>query len=157
MRHFITLARPRPAMHSLETQISINASAERVWSVLVDFASHQRWNPFIRSIEGRPEVGQALRVFIQPPGGKGMQFRPTVLAVETNRELRWKGKLLLPGLFDGEHYFKLEIVPSAGVILHQGELFTGMLVPFFKGSIDGATKQGFLAMNAALKKEAEAS
>jgi hypothetical protein len=144
-------------MHIVETHISINAQAERVWSLLVDFPSHQRWNPFIRSIEGRPAVGQALKVFIQPPGGKGMNFRPTVLAVETNRELRWKGKVVIAGLFDGEHYFRLEPKPDGGLVFHQGEVFTGMLVPLFKRSLDGATKQGFIAMNVALKREAEAS
>jgi len=143
-------------MHHLATQIEIDAPAERVWSVLIDFASYPRWNPFIRSIEGTLEAGQSLKVFIQPPGARGMHFRPTVLAVQPNRELRWKGKLLLPGLFDGEHYFKLETKPGGGgLIFHQGEIFSGILVPLFRRSLDGATKQGFVAMNEALKREAE--
>ncbi len=142
-------------MHILETQVSILATAERVWSLLVDFPEHQRWNPFIRSAEGLPEVGQTLKVFIQPPGAKGMHFRPTVLVMEKHRELRWKGKLLLPGLFDGEHFFKIEPKPDGGVLFKQGELFSGILVPLFKGALNGATKQGFIAMNAALKREAE--
>ena len=86
-----------------------------------------------------------------------MQFRPTVLAVETNRELRWKGKLLIPGLFDGEHIFRLEPKPDGELIFHQSELFSGMLVPLFRRSLDSATRQGFIAMNLALKREAEAS
>jgi hypothetical protein len=36
-----------------------------------------------------------------------MTFRPTVLNAETNRELRWLGHLLAPGLFDGEHSFTI--------------------------------------------------
>jgi hypothetical protein len=142
-------------MHQLETQIAINASAERVWSVLMDFASHARWNPFVRSIEGSPAVGQSLNVFIQPPGSGGMRFRPEVLMVKPAREFRWKGKLLVPGLFDGEHYFKLEPRAEGGVVFHQGELFSGILVRLFKKSLDGATRQGFVSMNEALKLEAE--
>ncbi len=128
---------------------------ERVWSLLIDFESYSRWNPFIRSIEGTPEVSQSLKVFIQPPGSNGMRFRPNVLAVEPNRELRWKGMFLLPGLFDGEHYFRLERKPEGGLTFHQGETFDGVLVPLFARSLDGATRQGFVAMNEALKKEAE--
>lgn len=143
-------------MHHLHTQIEIAAPVERVWSLLVDFPSHSRWNPFVRSIEGSLGVGQSLNVFIQPPGASGMRFRPTVLAVQPNRELRWKGKLLVPGLFDGEHYFKLEVKPASRLIFHQGEIFSGILVPLFRRSLDGATKQGFVAMNEALKREAEA-
>ncbi|MBE0691059.1 MAG: SRPBCC domain-containing protein [Anaerolineae bacterium] len=142
-------------MHELETQIEIAAPVERVWSLLIDFASHSRWNPFIRYIEGTLEVGQPLKVFIQPPGSNGMRFRPTVLAVEPNRELRWKGKLILPGLFDGEHSFRLESKPGGTLLFRQGEKFSGILVPLFRRSLDGATKQGFVAMNEALKREAE--
>ncbi|HET7833491.1 MAG TPA: SRPBCC domain-containing protein [Gallionella sp.] len=142
-------------MHKLETQIEIEAPAERVWSLLVDFPSHSHWNPFIPSIEGIPGIGQSLKVFIQPPGANGMLFRPKVLAAEPNRELRWKGKLLLPGLFDGEHYFLLESRPGVGVTFRQGEIFTGILVPLFRRSLDGTTRQGFIAMNEALKRAAE--
>jgi hypothetical protein len=142
-------------MHQLETRIEIEAPVERVWALLTDFPSYARWNPFVRSIEGTLEVGQSLKVFVQPPGAKGMQFRPIVLAAEPHRELRWKGKLLLPGLFDGEHYFRLEGRPGGGLTFRQGEIFSGMLVPLFRRSLDGATKQGFVAMNEALKREAE--
>jgi hypothetical protein len=142
-------------MHLLETQIEIEASAERVWSLLIDFPAHARWNPFVRTIEGSLEVGKSLKVFIQPPGANGMRFRPKLLEVRPNRELRWKGKFLLPGLFDGEHYFVVENRPQGGVIFRQGEIFSGILVPLFRNSLDGATKQGFVAMNEAIKREAE--
>lgn len=142
-------------MHQIKTQIEIAAPVERVWSPLVDFASHSRWNPFVCSIEGIPEVGQSLKVFIQPPGSHGMQFQPTALVVEPNRGLRWKGKLFLPDLFDGEHYFRLEGKPEGGLTFRQGEMFSGILVPLFRRSLEGATKQGFVAMNEALKREAE--
>ena len=143
-------------MQKIETQIEIAAPAGHVWSLLTDFASYPQWNPFIRSIEGQLEIGQQLNVFIQPVGSKGMRFKPSVLVVEPNRELRWKGKLLLPGLFDGEHYFRIESRPQ-GAIFFQGEVFTGILVPLFRRSLDGATKQGFIAMNEALKQKAESS
>jgi len=142
-------------MHHLETQIDIDAPVERVWSLLVDFPAYPRWNPFVRSIEGILEAGQSLKVFIQPQGANGMRFQPTVLAVQPNRELRWKGKLFLPGLFDGEHCFKLEEKPGGGLTFHQSETFSGILVPLFRRSLDGSTKQGFVAMNEALKREAE--
>jgi hypothetical protein len=62
---------------------------------------------------------------------------------------------VIPGLFDGEHFFKLEPKSNTQVVFHQGEVFSGLLVPFLRRSLDGATKQGFVAMNEALKREAE--
>jgi hypothetical protein len=142
-------------MHRIETQIDINASAERIWSMLMDFPSYARWNPFIRSIEGIPKVGESPNVHIQPPGSNGMRFHPTVLAVEAGHEFRWKGKLVIRGMFDGEHYFILERKSDTRVVFRQGETFSGVLVPILRRSLDGATKQGFVAMNEALKREAE--
>jgi hypothetical protein len=95
-------------------------------------------------------------VRIEPPGGRGMTFRPTVLTVEPNRELRWLGRLLLPGLFDGEHSFRLEPLATGRVRLVQAERFTGLLVPILGGML-GNTERGFQAMNQALKERAEAT
>jgi len=144
-------------MHRIETEIAINSNAERVWGLLTDFASYPTWNPFILSVEGKPEVGGLLEVNIQPPGSSGMRFRPIVLAAEPNRELRWKGKFILPGLFDGEHCFRIESRPDGGIVFYQEEIFTGILVFLFRRSLDGATKDGFIAMNEALRREAERS
>jgi len=142
-------------MYRVDTQIEIEASAERVWSILMDFAGYARWNPFVRSIDGVARVGESLRVVIQPAGSGGMRFRPRVVAVEPRREFRWKGRLLIPGLCDGEHFFVLESQSDAWVVLHQGEVFSGVLVSLFKRSLDGPTREGFVAMNEALKREAE--
>jgi hypothetical protein len=141
-------------MHRLETSIEISAPVERVWSLLVDFSAYPRWNPFVRSIEGTASAGESLRVVIQSPGSGGMRFRPEVLACVPNRELRWKGRLWMAGFFDGEHYFKIE-PRSEGVLFTQGEVFSGLLVPLFRRSLDGATRRGFILMNEALKREAE--
>ena len=141
----------------LYTQINIAAPVKRVWSLIADFPSYARWNPHVRSVEGKPLVGESLRVFTQPPGGKGLHFEPTVLVAQPNRELRWKGRFVLgvPRLFDGEHYFKLEEKADGVVILHHGEFFSGVLVPLFKRSLNREVSQGFIATNEALKREAE--
>ena len=84
-----------------------------------------------------------------------MSFRPRVLAVERARELRWKGKLFLDGLFDGEHIFLIHAWSEKEVVLRHVEAFTGLLVPLARRSLE-ATRAGFVLMNEALKREAEA-
>src|SRR2546427_464199 len=124
-------------MHRIETQIEIAAAPERVWALLMDFPSYATWNPFVRSIEGEPEVGQQLKVLVQSPAGGAMRFRPAVLVAQKYGEFRWKGKFLVPGLLDGEHYFRIERTSGDGVVFHHGELFSGLLVPLFKRFLDG--------------------
>jgi len=139
----------------LRTEIDINASGERVWRVLTDFSAYGEWNPFITSISGEVRRGARLKVRVQPSGGRGMTFRPTVLAADPDRELRWVGCLLLPGIFEGEHAFLITPLENGRVRLRQQETFRGLLVPLLRRLLDGQTRAGFEAMNRALKERAE--
>jgi hypothetical protein len=123
----------------------------------MDFAAHPRWNPFVRSISGIPNVGERLTVVIQPVGGKAMTFHPMILVVAPAQELRWLGRLLCPGIFDGEHYFRIVPLASDRARFEHGERFSGVLVPLAKSSLAGGTKAGFVAMNEALKTRAESN
>ena len=137
----------------IETTIDIMAPPERVWEILTDFPAYPSWNPFIVSAYGKPTVGAWLEVHIQPKGKRALMFRPTVLVAEPDRELRWRGRMLLPGLFDGEHFFRIED-RSGTVHFVQGETFSGLLVGLVRGTLN-ATRSGFEAMNTALKERAE--
>ena len=140
-------------MRLIDTRVEIGAPTGRVWGVLTDFAHFPEWNPFIVRIDGSPEPGARLRVEIRPPGKSAMTFAPVVLAARPGKELRWRGRLLLPGVFDGEHAFELE-ERSGHCSFRQSERFTGLLVPLLGGAL-AATERGFQAMNAALKQRAE--
>ena len=142
-------------MKELRSQIEIEASAERVWQVLTNFAAYPEWNPFIRWVNGRPEVEEQLVVRMRPSGTRGMTFRPTVMKVEANRQLRWLGHLLVPGLFDGEHIFEIEGLDLGRVLFTQREVFKGLLVPLLARSLDRDTQRGFEEMNRALRERAE--
>ena len=58
-----------------------------------------------------------------------MAFRPKMLVADEEREIRWIGRLLMPGLLDGEHRFAIEPMDKEHVRFVQEERFTGMLVP----------------------------
>jgi len=139
----------------LNSEIEINASPETVWKLLTETSRFPEWNPFIRRLSGELQVGQKLVVFMQPSGASGMEFKPEVLKVEPNRELRWLGHLILPGLFDGEHIFQIESLGDKHVRFHQREIFSGILVPLLKKSLNANTRRGFNEMNRKLKELAE--
>jgi hypothetical protein len=142
-------------LKELRSEIEIQAPAERVWMLLTDFAAFPHWNPFIRRASGKIQVGERLEVQIQPPGARGMTFRPRVLKAEPQRELRWLGHLLIPGLFDGEHIFTIESLASNRIRFIQREVFSGLLVPLLARGLDAGTRRGFEEMNQALKARAE--
>jgi hypothetical protein len=142
-------------MNYLETRIEINASPEKVWQVLTDFKNYPSWNPFIKSLEGEMIIGRNFNVRIEPPEAQGMSFNPVLLAFEPNNEFRWKGKLFVKGLFDGEHQFKLLKKLDGSTTFIQSEKFSGILVPLFSKMIDNNTRKGFELMNEKIKEIAE--
>jgi hypothetical protein len=139
----------------LRTEIDIQASPDRVWEVLTDFAAYPDWNPFITQARGTARVGERLTNRMQPVGGRGVTFRPTVLQADPGRRLRWLGRLVAPGIFDGEHTFTIERLGEGRVRLVQEEQFRGLLVPLMARSLDRRTLPGFQLMNRALKRRAE--
>jgi hypothetical protein len=142
------------ALH-LTTKIDIEAAPEAVWAVLSDLPAYPSWNPFIREASGTLTAGERLDIELQPARGRAMRFRPTVLAAEANSELRWLGRLVVRGVFDGEHRFAIEPTAS-GSRLVQEERFTGLLVPFLARGLRRGTLPGFERMNEAVKERVEA-
>ncbi len=91
---------------------------------------------------------------INPPGGKGMTFKPNILSLESNKEFRWKGKLSISGVFDGKHYFILEFLGNDKTKFIHGEKFSGILVPLVGKMLD-KTKKVFQLMNESIKNKCE--
>ena len=104
---------------------------------------------------GEVAVGKKLVVYLKPPGGMGMSFKPRVLKVDPNREFRWLGHLIVKGIFDGEHIFEIEPTGDAKCIFVQREEFSGILVSPMLAMVGKSTERGFNEMNQALKARAE--
>jgi hypothetical protein len=140
--------------YEISHQIDIDAPPATVWEQLSDTDAYGEWNPFVRELTGNLAEGEKLAVRIAPPGGREMTFRPTVLAAEPGTELRWLGRFLIAGLFDGEHRFQLEELPGGRTRFTQSERFSGLLVGLSKSTL-AKTRDGFEQMNVALKQRAE--
>jgi hypothetical protein len=142
------------ARFALETSLEIPHPPEAVWAVLTDFASFARWNPFVIEAAGEPVLGSRLSIKVRDPRGNGsvIPFRPVVTTLEPGKALAWTGRLLVPGLFDGEHWYRLE--PTAGgTLFRHGENFGGLVFALTGPSMVEAMRPGFAAMNAALAAE----
>ncbi len=140
-------------MKKIKTEILINAPIKEIWSVLMDFKNYANWNPFIKFIALN---NNDLEVIVKPVNSKEMTFKPKIITNNENSEFRWKGKLLVKGLFDGEHFFILQKIDETSTKFTHGENFSGLLIPLFKKTLEN-TKNGFILMNNALKQKCENS
>lgn len=141
-------------MRHIKTDIKIKAPIGRVWDILATFSGYNTWNPFIIQASGEAKVGEKLMITLRPKPKQTFKFSPVLTTVVPGNILIWKGKFLFPGLFDGEHKFRL-IEDGKGTKLIQEELFSGILPPILPQSMFDHTKAGFEAMNVALKQKAE--
>jgi hypothetical protein len=133
----------------------IQASPQKIWDILTNFSSYPAWNPFIKHVSGELREGGRLEVVLEPPHQKRITLKPTVITIKPGEELRWKGSVVLPGMFDGEHYFTLEQKNQSTTQFVQGEHFGGILTPIIGLMAFDDTHKGFELMNDALKKRAE--
>lgn len=136
------------------TEVEIGAGAERVWEALTDFGSYREWNPMIIRASGELRPGARLKVRFEPKGSRGYTFRPKLLVVETNRELRWLGWPRFPLFFDSEHYFTIESYDGKARLKH-GLVINGLLAPIAARGVGKTSRGHFEEMNSALKERAE--
>ena len=137
--------------HEFTTDVMIAAPPADVWNVLTDEPGFAEWGVFIEGIAGPLVAGQSIKVTLNSASADRMTFEPTVLVMKPNEELRWRGRVALPNVFDGEHWFTLEPTAAGTRVIH-GERFDGILVPLFPMDV---FKADFERFNAALKARVE--
>jgi hypothetical protein len=145
----------RLSTNEICTEIDIDASAEHVWRVLTDFPAYGQWNPVVSEIRGEMKVGGQLVVCVRALGGLPIRFRVRLLRVEPQRELRWRGRLVLSRLFAGEHALIIEPLGDSRVRFVQREAYTGVLARVFLLIMGANNRRIFERMNQALKARAE--
>jgi hypothetical protein len=141
-------------MPHLTSEITIAASAEVVWDVLVDFGAYAEWNPVEIQARGEALVGSVLEHTAQLPGRKPMTFKAKIIEATPSRALSWKGRIGVPGVFDVNHHFEIEALAPNSSRLRQFEHFSGVLVPFMRGVLRD-TQAAFELANQAIKDRSE--
>ena len=142
-------------MKTIETSIFIDSTPEKVWGILTKFEEYGLWNPFMTKVIGSATLDSKIEVNIKTISGKKRTYYPIITRCETNKELRWKGKSFLPGVFDGERIFILENSNDDKIIFSHKEIFSGLGVRLVGNKLDESLRESFVTMNEALKARAE--
>jgi len=106
-------------------------------------------------VVGDAKLGSKIMVKIQTVRGKERTYYPIITKFEIDKELRWKGKSFMPGIFDGERIFIIEKSTNNQVSFLHKEIFTGLGVKFVGDKLGKDLKESFDKMNISLKSRAE--
>jgi hypothetical protein len=138
--------------------VDIDAPPERVWAAVVDFPGYAAWNSQLAYLGGTVELGGQLHLRLAAEGADPYEFKPTVSHLEENRRFAWIARTGLPRVFDGEHFFELERLPSGGTRLTNREEYRGVLSMIFQRlPMMKSAPRGFEKMNNELKRYIEAA
>lgn len=138
----------------IEKRAGVRVSAERLWDVIVDLPSWDRWNPIETGVEGRIGYGGALTLTETIPG---LPARQATLSV-----LEWQpgGQLVLGEkrgwLFNATRYFRIEQLEPESCIVANGFVFSGFRGEGFHDKHRPAIRAACDAVAEALRMEAEA-
>lgn len=127
----------------------INASPERVWSVLTNGDAYHEWDPNMERLEGTIAPGETVLAHTKL---SDRAFPVKITVFEPNRRMVWSGGMPL-GLFKADRSFVLE-PDGSGTKFHLKEQFGGPLLFLFKGTVPDLT-QSFEQFAHGLKQRAE--
>jgi hypothetical protein len=133
----------------------VDSNPNKIWGILTHFEEYELWNPFMTKVVGNAILGSKIEVNIKTISGKQRTYFPIITKCEINRELRWKGKSFLPGIFDGERIFVIEKTNDNRVSFLHKEVFKGLGVKLVGDKLDQDLRKSFVMMNEALKARAE--
>ncbi|HWR02047.1 MAG TPA: SRPBCC domain-containing protein [Chlorobaculum sp.] len=136
------------------TEVSIDASRERVWSVLTDFGNYPSWNPFLRKIIGHPGPNGELRITVKLPLFPPVAFDARITSLVPGESIGWYA-VFFKGLLCARHWFELHKIDSEGTLMIHFEEFTGLLSGIVPTILSGVFGKGYLLMNIALGRESE--
>lgn len=142
-------------MGVLKTETKILAPVGVVWGILTDFRNFERWNPFVRAIYGQIAVGSPLQITLAWRGHAKVTQRHIVLRADAPRELRWRHRFCLPGLYDVQHGWCLDVLPDGVTRLRHSRAVRGRLAEWLGEPHDAALTEAMKEMNQALKMRAE--
>lgn len=143
----------------IHTEIEINAAANDVWNVLVDFADYPAWNPVITKIDGMPYVGEKISFTLRAAPGIELPIPACeiLVASASERELRWRGPTIpvLDQVLSGEHYFIVQEAGPQKVRFVHGENFSGLVAPVLEPLLQQRISDSYSEMNRAIKARCE--
>lgn len=119
-------------MKAFATSIAIDASPERVWSILTAGAQWTAWNTTVSRLEGRIEPGGKVKVWVKANPGRAFPLK--VVEFEAPRRMVWSGGMPF-GLFKGERTYTLTPREGGGTQFGMTERFSGPLAPMIGKSI----------------------
>lgn len=137
----------------IEKRVGVRDSADRIWEVIADLSSWDRWNPIETQVDGRIAFGGTVTLTETVPG---LPERRVSLAVG---EWQPEAQLILSEkrgwLFNVVRYYEIEQLDVRSSIVSNGYLFSGFRGEGFHDKHRRALRAACEAVGEGLRAEIE--
>jgi hypothetical protein len=134
--------------------VEIEAPAEQVWDILVDFERYGEWNPFTTRVDGDLEIGAPVLLHVKLGCLKRKQPE-RIETVEPPHLLAWGVTMGARFLLTARREQRLEALGETRCRYLTTDATSGLLTPPVALLFGKFIRQGFNEMAAALKTRAE--
>jgi hypothetical protein len=141
-------------MKKFQTEILIEAPAEHVWKLLMDFQNYWHWNTHLPYWEGKPKAGNHLYItsFLKE---KPVRFSAQVTDLIENQLFAFAEIVANPVFFRADHTIEIHPVTPNSCRIVQKECLQGLLVNIVWKKWLLKARQCYGQMNRDLKRFAE--
>jgi hypothetical protein len=137
--------------------ITINASLERVWHVLIDIENYPRWNPFTTRVETTFVIGEPAILYVTMNERHQRVQHEVITVFEPQHALAWGVIVGAPFILKSNRWQIVESIADQHTHYQTYETFDGLLVPLIMALYRRDIQRGFDAVGAALKQCVEVS
>ena len=134
--------------------LDIEASAERVWDILIDVDRYGEWNPFTFRVVTSLKVGAPVDLHVDMGPYKVTQ-QQQIQAVEPPGLLAWGMTMGARFLMFTRREQRVQRLGEARCRYETSDAFTGLLAPFVVLLFGRLVRRGFNNVARALKERAE--
>lgn len=136
-------------------EITINAPAEVVWDVILDFDNYGLWNPFCPSMKGEAVLGSPLEM--QVDLGNGLQSQVEyVTKIEPPHIIVWSMENKPGDPIHANRVQRIEAIDDSSCRYWSVDEFSGEFVAPMIEQLGEQVEKGFNSCAAGLKERAEA-
>ncbi|OJJ15423.1 hypothetical protein BKI52_39090 [marine bacterium AO1-C] len=136
---------------SVHHEIVINASAQKVWEVLINTSEYDSWNPVMRLVEGEVKEGSRVKYRFTQAKDRVSEIPAKVKKIIPQRLLNQAGGL--PFILTFDHRYELiSMGNKTKVVIHED--YAGIGVNFWSPQ---PVEAAYARLNQALKKKVESN
>ncbi|MDB5050063.1 MAG: hypothetical protein JWO30_3134 [Fibrobacteres bacterium] len=141
----------------IATEVAVQASPDRIWQTLIDFAAYPEWNRLLKAVRGQAAPDAAIELDLQFYGKPSAEKKScTITGFIPPKYMSWVWNHKFGSWFlSFEHVFRVKERENGKVIFFQEMYYTGLGLKFRRRDVEHMVKLSLNKLNDDLKHRVE--